>query len=82
MFDWDEHNREHVQEHGVDPGQVEQALIDPDRIGATTESAARDDGRSSARLRPDAPCSSSIPVASDAFASLARGTRRRAKNLN
>lgn len=33
MFEWDERNREHVQEHGVDPREVEQALIDPDRIG-------------------------------------------------
>ena len=34
MFEWDEHNSEHVAEHGLDPDDVEEALIDPRRLGA------------------------------------------------
>ncbi|MFA5787648.1 MAG: BrnT family toxin [Actinomycetota bacterium] len=34
LFDWDEHNEAHVREHGVELTEVEQALSDPDRIGA------------------------------------------------
>lgn len=34
LFDWDEHNEEHVRNHNVEPGEAEQALADPDRMGA------------------------------------------------
>lgn len=33
-FDWDEHNERHVREHGIDPAEAEEALLDPRRIGA------------------------------------------------
>lgn len=29
-FDWDEANRGHVAEHGVEPEEVEEAILDPD----------------------------------------------------
>lgn len=28
-FDWDEANEDHVMKHGVDPAEVEEALLDP-----------------------------------------------------
>lgn len=31
-YDWDEHNEDHVQEHGVQPWEVEDALCDPNRL--------------------------------------------------
>ena len=32
MFDWDEHNVGHiVVKHGVDPGEAEEAVLDPGR---------------------------------------------------
>jgi uncharacterized DUF497 family protein len=30
-FEWDESNEEHVQAHGVEPAEVEEALLDPER---------------------------------------------------
>ena len=33
-FDWDSSNEEHVLAHGVEPGEVEEALLDPQRIRA------------------------------------------------
>ncbi len=33
-FDWDEGNEGHVLDHGIDPAEVEEALLDPGRIGA------------------------------------------------
>jgi uncharacterized DUF497 family protein len=32
-FDWDDANRQHVQMHGVEPAEAEDALLDPRRIG-------------------------------------------------
>jgi uncharacterized DUF497 family protein len=34
LFDWDEENAGHISRHGVSPDEVEDALLDPDRIGA------------------------------------------------
>jgi uncharacterized protein len=31
-FDWDDANIEHLAAHGVDPGEAEDALLDPDRL--------------------------------------------------
>jgi uncharacterized DUF497 family protein len=31
-FDWDEGNEEHVLDHGVDPAEVEEAMLDPNRL--------------------------------------------------
>lgn len=31
-YDWDEHNEEHVQKHGLEPWEVEDALCDPARL--------------------------------------------------
>jgi len=33
-FDWDEGNEDHVLGHGVEPREVEEALLDPARIQA------------------------------------------------
>ncbi len=36
-FEWDEGNEGnegHVRDRGVDPGETEEALLDPDRVGA------------------------------------------------
>lgn len=32
MFDWDEANIDHVQRHGVEPNEAEEALLAPDRV--------------------------------------------------
>ena len=37
QFVWDEHNREHVRDHGVEPDDAEDALRDPDAIGVEAE---------------------------------------------
>jgi len=34
-FEWDEANEAHVAAHGVEPEEVEDALLDPDRVGAS-----------------------------------------------
>jgi uncharacterized protein len=34
VFDWDDGNVEHIARHGLDPDDVEEALLDPRRIGA------------------------------------------------
>jgi uncharacterized DUF497 family protein len=33
-FEWDDANEGHIWEHGIDPGEIEEALLDPDRVGA------------------------------------------------
>lgn len=33
-FDWDDANRKHVLDHRVEPGEAEDALLDPRLIGA------------------------------------------------
>jgi uncharacterized DUF497 family protein len=37
-FDWDRHNEAHVRRHDVEPAEAEEALLDPDRIGASAYS--------------------------------------------
>jgi uncharacterized DUF497 family protein len=32
-FDWDESNEDHVLAHGVEPAEVEEALLDPEGLG-------------------------------------------------
>ncbi len=32
MFDWDEYNLNHIARHGVDPGEAEDAILDPGRV--------------------------------------------------
>ena len=39
VFDWDEGNEGHVLAHGVEAGEVEEALLDPRRIGADARNA-------------------------------------------
>lgn len=34
-FEWDEANLGHVARHGVEPWEAEEAVIDPDRVGAS-----------------------------------------------
>jgi uncharacterized DUF497 family protein len=36
-FDWDDYNREHVLDHGVEPHEAESALEDPDALGAEAQ---------------------------------------------
>jgi len=38
-FDWDAGNEDHVLNHGVEPGEVEEALLDPARIRADARNA-------------------------------------------
>jgi uncharacterized DUF497 family protein len=33
LFEWDEGNRQHVGQRGVEPGEAEEGLLDPRRIG-------------------------------------------------
>ena len=39
-FDWDEDNEGHVLDHGVDPAEVEEALLDPHGVGADARNVA------------------------------------------
>jgi uncharacterized protein len=39
-FDWDEGNEGHVLDHGVDPAEVEEALLDPRGAGADARNVA------------------------------------------
>jgi hypothetical protein len=39
VFDWDAGNEDHVLAHGVEPTEVEEALLDPGRIRADTRNA-------------------------------------------
>lgn len=41
-FDWDEANIGHVTRHGVEPWEVEEAVLDPDRIGASARKTLRE----------------------------------------
>lgn len=34
MFDWNDANVEHIAEHGIEPDEAEQALLDPHRRAA------------------------------------------------
>jgi uncharacterized DUF497 family protein len=34
-FDWDDDNIEHIARHGVEPWEAEDAMLDPDRVGAS-----------------------------------------------
>ena len=45
MFEWDEHNSMHVEEHGLSPEDVEEALLDPRRLGAPAYNVAREERR-------------------------------------
>lgn len=36
LFDWDEHNTDHIADHGLDPDEVEEAFHDPRRIARST----------------------------------------------
>ncbi len=38
-FDWDDVNIEHVARHGVEPWEVEDAILDPGRVGASARNA-------------------------------------------
>lgn len=39
VFDWDAGNEDHVLNHGVEPREVEEALLDPARIQADARNA-------------------------------------------
>ncbi len=39
-FDWNEANLGHVARHGVEPWEVEEAVLDPDRVGASARNVA------------------------------------------
>ena len=40
MFDWDDSNLGHVDRHGVEPDEAEQAILDPDRVSASAYNVA------------------------------------------
>ena len=42
MFDWDEHNSDHLRERGIEPEEAEEAILDPDRIGAAAYNAGQE----------------------------------------
>jgi len=42
LFDWDDENSGHVRAAGFDPDEIEQALLDPRRVGANAYNAARE----------------------------------------
>jgi uncharacterized DUF497 family protein len=42
LFDWDDANREHVEANGLSPDEVEDALLDPNRIGASAYNVRRE----------------------------------------
>jgi hypothetical protein len=48
LFDWDEDNVGHANGHGLLPDEVEDALLDPDRVGVTAY--GRDGERRSAYI--------------------------------
>ncbi len=41
-FDWEESNEDHVLAHGVEPGEVEEALLDPDGFGVNAYDIPRE----------------------------------------
>ena len=45
VFDWDEGNEEHIAEHGLAPEDVEDAVLDPRRIGVPAYSVAGEQRR-------------------------------------
>ncbi|HEV8421282.1 MAG TPA: BrnT family toxin [Actinomycetota bacterium] len=34
MFDWDDHNSDHLRRNGVDPEEAQEAVLDPGGLGA------------------------------------------------
>lgn len=40
MFDWDEHNVDHIAEHGVAPDEAEEAVDDPHRVSMPASNMA------------------------------------------
>ena len=45
MFEWDEHNSTQIEEHGLSPEDVEEALLDPRRLGAPAYNVAGEERR-------------------------------------
>ena len=45
MFEWDEHNSMHIAEHGLSPEDVEEALVDPRRLGTPAYNVAGEERR-------------------------------------
>lgn len=41
MFEWDQHNVEHIARHGVDPEETEEAARDPDRASISANKKGR-----------------------------------------
>ena len=39
MFDWDDANIEHIQDHRIEPDEAEEALLDPFSLGIATYNA-------------------------------------------
>ena len=45
MFEWDEHNSAHIEVHGLSPEEVEEALLDPRRLGTPAYDVAGEERR-------------------------------------
>jgi uncharacterized DUF497 family protein len=42
VFEWDEHNIEHIARHDVEPWEAEDAMYDPERIGGSAYNQGRE----------------------------------------
>lgn len=45
MFEWDEYNSAHIEEHGLAPEDVEEALLDPRRLGVSAYNVVGEERR-------------------------------------
>jgi len=45
VFDWDDANCDHIAEHGVEPEEAEEALLDPGRVPAPAYDDAGEERR-------------------------------------
>lgn len=73
QFEWDDANRAHVREAGIEPEEAEEALLDPQRVTHDVYNLGVNAGAaSSARQRPATCFSSSSPSGKDGSASSLR----------
>jgi len=80
-FDWDS-NREHVLDHRVEPDEVEEALVDPRRIGAPAYRVREEQRWAALGATEDgASCSSSSRGETREYESLRRATRPQGRDV-
>src|SRR6266511_1668036 len=82
-FEWDRHNAEHVRQNRVETEEVEQAVLDPARLGQdATTSVGSGVGPCSVQRRKAGSCSSSTRIAGAGSASSPLGTRGIARSVD